>query len=186
MRILIGGDLGFSSIGITVCSYADCIITPLLLNVIRTKKSKIGSVSEDNFRRSRYIHKELSKIVKTYNKYPITIFVESMAHTRDASVAGKVSQCWGVLASIAEDNNLIVIQNSPQKIKKELFGKTSASKEEVEQALRNIFTDTDFDAMLKLNKVPKGLYEHAFDALGAMVVGLLSEGIDIRNKKDEQ
>jgi len=181
--ILIGGDLGFASIGISVATFDNGIVTPIQMRVIRTKKSNEGSVSEDNFNRARFIYHEILKSIPIASIDNVIIFIEAASASRDASAAGKVSLCFGVLAAIAAEHNIQVVQNSPQKIKKILCGKTSASKEEVEQALRNIFTTTDFDSMLKQSKVPKGLYEHAFDALGAIVAGSLSEGIDIRGQK---
>ena len=180
-KILIGADLGFASIGISVCHIKDDVVIPILMQVIRTKKSEIGSVSEDNMRRARLIYKELKTVLDKYKNNERIMFVEAQSASRDASAAAKTAMAWGVLAALAEDNKFEVIQTSPQKIKKVLCGKNSASKEEVEEALRKIFPNIDFDALLKLNKIPKGLYEHAFDSLGAMVSGLLTKGIDLRN-----
>lgn len=201
-RILVGFDPGFSSVGVAIVREdSNGNFRILHLGVIRTKKKKKtdkSSVSEDNFKRAQYIYKEIENLFATHGLYrqgpdsvfmcPITgkynkIFAEAMNFPRSSSVAGKMSLCWGLLAGISHEFRISLEQLSPQKIKKLVAGKNTASKEEVEEALRKIFTTANFSGLL--SKVPKSLYEHPFDALAAIVAGLQEkENLDISNGLD--
>ena len=81
-----------------------------------------------------------------------------MSFPRNASTAGKMSICWGVLAAIAEARGLPIVQASPQALKRAVTGSSSASKDEVEFALLKRFgNETE-----ELFSGPDGLREHVF------------------------
>jgi Holliday junction resolvasome RuvABC endonuclease subunit len=161
MSCFLGIDPGFASIG-----YAIVQIEPeklIDLGVIRTEKSgkKRGVLaSDDNLRRAREIHKALLR--KILGLRVVAICAESMSFPRNASAAAKVAISWGVLASIAEQLAIPIVQASPQEIKRKLCGRKDASKADIEAAVRKLYKSP-----VEPN-VPRSLREHAWDALSAI------------------
>ena len=67
---------------------------------------------------------------------------------------------------------LPLVQLSPQGIKKKLCGKNSATKEEIRGVLLERYSGA-FDAFM--SSVPKGQWEHGFDAASSIVATLDSD-----------
>ena len=165
-----------STLGLLVSGVAVVELEPstekvLHLAVIRTEKSALKrevKASDDNLRRARLIYEGVIAMCSLYSVRALC--AESMSFPRSSGVAAKVAMTWGVIAAIATQLGIPVVQSSPQEIKKVLCGSKAASKEEVEAALRKRYPfegeGYEFIASQK---------EHAFDALGAVVASLDSE-----------
>lgn len=175
-RVAIGIDPGFASFGVAVLEIQKEVEIPLYLHVIRTQKSskKLRMLSvDDNFERTQRIADELTKLVLSYDV--VAIGAEAMSFPRNASSSAKVGMAWGVIASVALRQGLPVFQCSPQQLKQKIAGSKKASKPDVANALRQRYPDTDFDDLLKA--LPMGEHEHAWDALGSVVVCLDAEPV---------
>jgi hypothetical protein len=99
-------------------------------------------------------------------------------------IANKYPTIWKDMVDLFKDEDNIEysfedIKFSTRYGEMKIGDVVSGSKEEVEAELRKIFTTTDFDGLLKGNKVPKSFYEHAFDSLGAIVAGVKNDGFQI-------
>lgn len=176
MKHAIGLDPGFASFGVAVVELEQETDRPISMQVIRTakanKKLKMLAV-EDNFVRAQLIADELSKIILAHDV--VALGAESMSFPRNASSSAKVGMTWGIIATLAARHNLPVFQCSPQQLKDKIAGSKKASKDDVANALRQRYPDADFDDLLK--SLPLGEHEHAWDALGSVVVCLDAEPV---------
>jgi crossover junction endodeoxyribonuclease RuvC len=175
--VVLGIDPGFAELGYAAVEIKSLGV-PLVLcmGVIRTEKSdkKLRVLSsDDNMRRAREIHKELRDIVQTMR--PKALCVESKSFPRNAASSAKIAMCWGVMAALSNDFDLPVIQVSPKAMKKAVDGTATATKEDVAEALNQRFGRDLAKECLECKKIPRSLYEHAFDALGVVVASLDSE-----------
>ena len=173
---VLGLDPGFASLGYALVALHPVRETILSMGVIRTSKStaKQGVLAaDDNLRRAR----ELWSLINQQLTAVEVICAESMSFPRNSQAAAKVAMSWGVIAALAEQRGLPIVQASPQAIKKSLCGVKSASKEEVQAALTARYGALPLDP-----KVPKGEHEHAFDALAAVVCCLDSEVLRMARK----
>ncbi len=173
MRLVLGIDPGFASVGYALLRPGTEGFVLLKMGVVRTEKWKPSkkrpkatkpSASEDNVRRAQEIGSALLELLEGVD----TICVEAMSFPRNASAAAKMAMFWGVLSTLALIRGLNVIQVSPQKIKIAVTGHNSAEKEEVQAALEKLFGAESVD-LSGITDVPKSLREHPFDALGAAV-----------------
>lgn len=165
-----GVDPGFASIGYSIVELLPQGERVVALGVIRTQKSTKKQhvlACEDNFSRAREIAVALRRLVAVHGIRAIC--AEAMSFPRQASVAAKIAMVWGILADLTADQNLPLVQPTPQQIKKALCGKASASKTEVEAAVRARYRGLD------LTGIPSGQHEHVFDSLAAVVASLDSE-----------
>lgn len=181
-RFLLGLDPGFSNIGYSVVGLGPNRLTGVVAaGVIRTAKSKTKgkdkvSASVDNVRRATEIASRLDILVKS--NAVAAICVEAMSFPRSASVAAKMAMCWGVVTALALQYGAPIIQASPQEIKKALCRTNSASKGEVEEAVKRSYDYID----TLLSTVPRSYREHAYDATGAVMACLDSTVLNsVRN-----
>jgi crossover junction endodeoxyribonuclease RuvC len=163
-------DPGFASFGIALIQLAPVGVpaedTVVLMDVIRTKKSsKKTSVlaSDDNYRRAKEIATRLRSLINTWNV--VAICGESMSFPRSSSAAAKVALAWGVVADIAVQHQLPLVQASPQRIKAAVCGKANASKDEVADFLSRLYSE--MSGMLQ--DIPRSEMEHPIDALASFV-----------------
>lgn len=173
MSILACGiDPGFSSLGwsLVELSTGDHVVATaslVSLGLIRTEKSTAKQnvlASNDNFRRAREIAVALRKL---FEVRPAVVCCESMSFPRNASAAAKVAMTWGVLADLCESQGIPMLMATPKELKRSVCGNASASKEEVQAALRLRF-GTRPDELLKEAKIPASSQEHPMDALAAV------------------
>lgn len=169
MALILGLDPGFSSIGYAVVQLLAKQTHVLECGVITTEKGDTKLVSEDNLNRAQDIHAALSDIIRRFEKQENDRFraicAESMSFPRSSSVAAKMAMCWGVIAGLAYNHAMPVYQITPQKLKKEITGEKTASKEQVQESIIKVF-----GAAIPLKgKIPKGKLEHPYDALGAVL-----------------
>jgi crossover junction endodeoxyribonuclease RuvC len=179
MSIVLGIDPGFSNIGIAV---VDTItMSPKKLLLFTTEKSSKKSnvlATGDNFRRSKEIYVGIKQQIVEWS--PKVLALESMSFPRNASVAAKMAYAWGVVAAIASETGIPVVQVTPQGLKKHLTDKNNASKEEIQEALFNKYGEA---LLLEagLNDIAKGGWEHPLDALGAVLAASKSEIFSLIN-----
>lgn len=169
-----GIDPGFASIGYSIVQLFTDNEEVIEAGVIRTKKSaekRNVLASDDNVRRAREIYTELAALILDRNWRIAAICAESMSYPRNSSAAAKMAMCWGLLAAISQQHNIPVVQASPQEVKKAVCRSGSASKEEVEAALRTRYQALD----AKVSSVPASLHEHCFDSIASVVACLNSD-----------
>lgn len=161
---IVGIDPGFAAIG--YCTLGIDMSHALRLEqfgVFTTQKSdkkRRTLAVEDNVRRAIEIATFFCKLVSDDT---IAICAEAMSHPRNASAAAKVAMTWGVIATVAHVRSIPIFQASPQEVKIDSCGRKSASKEDIQAAMRERHDST----RTLETKIPKALREHCFDALAA-------------------
>lgn len=129
------------------------------------KKEKV-SATIDGIRRCSEIHTALSAVFKEHK--PLVVCMESMSWPRNAATATKMALAWGAIAPLLHDRPIIAV--GPQQIKKLASGGRSASKEEVEAAVRKALKHSKKSIPLLESKLPKASSrEHCWDALGSIL-----------------
>jgi len=176
MKHVIGMDPGFASFGVAVLELERESEKPIYMGVLRTKKSATKLkvlAADDNFRRAQRLVEALTKIVLAHDV--VAFGAESMSFPRNASSSAKLGMSWGAIAALASQHNIPVFQCTPQQLKNRVAGSKKASKTDVANALRHLYPRTDFAQLLE--KLPAGEHEHAWDALGSVVVCLDAEPV---------
>ena len=175
--IILGCDPGFANFGWCLAHYhgGDTLAIDSL-GVIETRPhGKRNTQSESNARRASKIGVNLDKLAKTAD----VMCVEAMSYPRNAMAAHKMGLAWGAMAVVCEDNELPLLQATPQDVKVAVCGKRSASKQDVETALCAIYPE----AKSHTDRWPMGKREHMFDALGAIHALLDSDVIRMGVRK---
>jgi crossover junction endodeoxyribonuclease RuvC len=162
---IVGIDPGFASIGWAVLDVgARGSLNVESMGVFETKKAlkkQRALTIEDNVRRATEITRFLRKLVDVSGT--IAICAEAMSFPRNSSAAAKMAMTWGVLVALAEELQVPIFQATPQEVKIALCNKRTASKEEIQDAIRRRHKRT-----LNLQtKIKATAHEHAFDAIAA-------------------
>lgn len=175
--IVLGIDPGFANSGYAVVRLHPDREELLALGVFCTKKATAKRhvlQAEDNFERARAISQWLRATMFSWQ--PQVIAFEAQSHMRNASSAAKVALAYGVLAGCMEGDQIPAVSPTPQAIKKSLTGRSSATKSEVERAVRERFGAEAASTFAELEKqIPKTRREHAFDAAAVILASLDSE-----------
>lgn len=166
--VVLGLDLGFASLGWGLVRLTPRHEEPLAMGVIRTRKGyRKGETlaSSDLHRRGRELAGILALIMQ--RERVVAICAESLSYVRSAKVMHQVGRAWGVVDAFATATDLPLVECSPVELKVAVTNNPSASKADVEKAIRKRFPHTPWAELLA--DVPEGQREHAFDALGAVV-----------------
>lgn len=159
MQIL-GIDIGFASLGWAIVDDTRGVV---MCGVIRTekaaKKVQVRS-SEDNIKRAQVLYSDLRDIIQ--NNTVDLIATESMSWPRSAGVVAKMGIAWGVLASIAYQFNLVMVQSSPMELKRKVCGDGKASKERMIAEIQSRNPNMVWPKQT-------ALHEHVADAIGATI-----------------
>lgn len=172
MLQIIGIDPGFSSIGIVAIQIRDD--TPILMDakLIETKPFKEAMrASEENVIRTKEIYREVLRFFHRNRGNPDgtrLIACEEQSWPRNASSAIKVAFTWGVICAHSVEWDCDVFQVSPKKLKKELTGDSSASKEMVEMFVDSVLSG-QLGCMLDVEGLAKSKRNHVYDAAGAAI-----------------
>jgi crossover junction endodeoxyribonuclease RuvC len=161
--LILGVDGGLATCGLALAAIRnDGSLDLLKVATVRTTKSaaKRGVyASDDNVRRCRELAAELHCFV--YGSLAL-ICAEAMSFPRSSSTAAKMGMGWGVLAALAYELEVPIVQASPQQIKLALCGKKNASKAEVQAAIEDRWSHVQWPKR-------KADVEHAADAAAAIV-----------------
>jgi len=178
---ILGLDPGLANCGLAAVELLPDGEQIIALDVFRSEKSaKKANVldASDTLRRAR----ELARWLAMWSSHLLDLHydvrllaAERFSAPRNASAAAKIGWAWGVIAALAEDLHIPVVQPSPQEVKRCVCGKRDASKEDVEAAMRVRFSRAD-DAIRNLEaRIVASHREHAWDALAVVVASLDSD-----------
>ena len=172
-------DPGFSSVGWALGSInTGGGIDYLGGGVIRTKKSSAKVlVCDDNAVRAREIVAGIMGVFETIGAHPSklkAIVSEAQSWPRNASVSAKVGMCWGIMCTFSQVCEIPLVQVSPQNLKKSLTGRKSASKQDVAEAVADVWPKIQADA----NMYPATQREHIYDAAAALIASKQSPAIN--------
>lgn len=139
-----------------------------------TKKCKRKERRSDEDLRSR-----LWWVVKFYEKAieeekPLLAVFESLSWVRNASASAKVGLAWGSAHAVFVMKGIPVFVLTPQEIKKGCGLERNASKEAVQEVIRNAWPSSQWET------VDKAKAEHVFDAAGA-IYAFMRENRDLLN-----
>lgn len=170
---LLGLDPGLASMGwahVQIDQHGTARV--LELGVWRTKKSskKLALRSgSDVARRVTELYRMIEGVVCKQGETGFhAVCMEDFSPPRSASVASKVARVYGMVDALFVDHATFRV--TPQEIKRAVAGKISASKEEVENAVRQVSSIWALDN-LKAN-VPASQRNHAFDAAASVLACL--------------
>lgn len=174
---VLGIDPGFASTGwaaftLTPNPPGDPIEGVIGMGLIGTKpaKGKVA-VEADRLRRVGLLSVALRDLIERYR--PIMVAMEAPSHVHgkgrgpNANTMFAMGLTYGAFGAVCELQRLPAVIYSPQKVKAAAAGAATAAKTDVQAAM-----DTRFQMPLAtqhLAGVPKGMYEHPYDALAVAV-----------------
>lgn len=172
--VLLGLDPGLANLGIAVVELVGGGDKLVHLDVMRTEKSakkRDVLASDDNLRRAREVSVRLMSVFTTYKI--AAICAESMSFPRSSSAAAKMAMCWGAAAMLVAQNDIPLVQASPQEIKQTVCGRKDASKEDVEAAVRARYPNAHGLFSGRAPPIAPSYREHAYDAAAAIMTALV-------------
>jgi Holliday junction resolvasome RuvABC endonuclease subunit len=188
--IVLGLDPGFAKCGWSIMEIYGKPFRVLAMGTLKTEKSKAKKnvmATDDNFRRAREVAEHLNNLCQGFRvgldeewDRVSMICMESMSHMRNASSMAKVALAYGVVAAMAEVNEIPCVQASPQKIKKVcgwVVPKDDPAWKKMSETQRKKFSKKAIQDELERRYpetvglsggIVEGLREHAFDSIGAI------------------
>jgi crossover junction endodeoxyribonuclease RuvC len=168
--MILGVDAGLAAMGWAVVEPDNDQPRCVALGVIRTepsdRKRKVGA-ADDLVRRTNEIWRELNHVFRAWSIRLVS--AESFSPPRNASSAAKTSIALGQVIAHAAQRGLPFVQSSPQEVKKATTGSKSASKDDVEAAVRALYRPKQhLDFIAAWDRVPPSLTNHAWDALAVV------------------
>jgi Holliday junction resolvasome RuvABC endonuclease subunit len=174
MALVLNMDPGITWLGYSICDVSKKSEKLVKMGLIRTQKSDKKQnvrVADDNFRRVRYISRQLLYLVEEYDIKLICF--ENFSPPRSASVASKLALVYGAIAMLTEVHSLPVAAATPQAIKKAVCGKASAPKEAIAVKLKSRYNTRSNKQVIQVfeteYKRNSSNWNHAWDSLGALV-----------------
>lgn len=142
-------------------------------SVVRTapsaKKHRVLA-GDDNARRVTEIARALDAAIAKH--VPAALVIEMPGGSKGAKAAAALALSVGVVVTIATIRKLPLVQVQPLDVKRAMTGRKNADKDEVLLAVERRFPDLEWPADL-----PQGCWEHAADAVGAVVAALDSDAL---------
>lgn len=172
--VVLGVDVGLATFGWAAVKLGASAEDDQLLEVgaIATEKSdkkrQVRS-SEDLVRRARELDRAIAFVNDRWTV--AAVCAETMSWPRNSASSARIGIGWGILIGCVGDRPMA--QASPQEVKLAMGLARSASKEEVQIAVRKRFGRRAFDRA----QIHPALFEHAYDAAAVVVACLDNETI---------
>lgn len=162
--VVLGIDGGFANIGWSAVRFEKGK-APVCLGagVVSTKTGKKETKAEGNIRRVREIYSFIQAKIDEFS--PAFIAAESPSFTRFVNADRITAMFWGMLPSLAEQEQLAIVLRTPVQIKEDLAGDKKANKAKMIEAAGSIPGAKAFIQSIRA----KTKQEHAADAVGAAI-----------------
>lgn len=164
--IVIGVDPSLCNVGLAVMELRPVGERVLQTRVFRTepspKKRKL-LVAEDNARRVSELVGGLDDAITQHR--PVALVIESPAGSQHAKSASALGMAFALVVAVAKVRRLPLVQVTVNDVKLATCGRRDASKEEVIRAMEERYPGIVWPE-------PRGVIEHAADAVGAVVAAL--------------
>jgi len=149
-KIILGIDPGTNVLGYGVVAKKGNIIIPLTLGVL-----KLGKY-DDQYTKLKHIFRRVNNLIKEYKVEEMAL--EAPFFGKNVQSMLKLGKAQGVAMAAGLNNDILIFEYAPRKIKMAITGNGNASKEQVALLLKSI---------LKLKKLPDDL--DATDGLATAV-----------------
>lgn len=172
--VVLGVDCGFSKTGVAAVRGPDLAV--LDVGLCRTEKGKIKNVTvlKDDAARYHKIGEFLIDFAEEWDIDAISAeaFAPNPAQGGFSSGAWKTIGVYGQVLMLAIHRDIPFMPARPQELKREISGRVSASKSEVESDILNLFDDNSRIADLVDETAASSYHEHMYDAIGHGVIGV--------------
>lgn len=182
---ILGLDVGFATLGWARVEVVGANAVRLQgLGLVTTAPGEAHRLkSEDNVARARALTRCLRLLI--CGQQLGAIAVESQSWPRNAGAVAKVAMAWGIVAALAEIEQVALVHRTPQEIKRYAAGRRDASKIEVLAGmccrpgfseLERMLADAGCPVRRKPDGTPRdGKWEHPVDAAAAIYAALDTE-----------
>lgn len=140
----------------------------LAVGCISTKKAnkkQKAFAGDDNHRCAQEIARVLGRLLEEW--MPEIVCAEAQAGSKSSKAAMLMGMGWGIISALTEVREVPVLQVTPVAIKEANTGSKKASKDEIEQAVRQRYPEVE--ALLETAGVKPAQCEHVWDALSAAI-----------------
>jgi Holliday junction resolvasome RuvABC endonuclease subunit len=169
--IVLGIDAALCNFGIAAMKLLAEGERVVQLQVLRTepspKKRRVGAI-EDDARRVSELAAGLDAAIEMH--HPLALVVEATGAGKGSKAVRAMALSFSLVITIARLRGLPLLQVSPLDVKRAMTGRKKAEKDEIVLAAERRYADLEWPA-----DVPRGCWEHAADAIGAVVAALDTE-----------
>ncbi len=170
MTIVLGVDAALCNLGLAALELGPSSERVLELRVVRTapaRRTSGGAISDDA-RRVGELAVGMHAAVATHR--PAAVVIEATGAGRGSKAVRGMALGFAVALTTAKLWNIPVVLVSPLDVKRAMTGRKKAEKDEIVLAAEQRYPDLEWPA-----DVPEGAWEHAADAIGAVVAALPHE-----------
>lgn len=178
VKRILGLDPALRTLGWAKLHETESFLVPVELGLIKTTELDDLSASQSNFVAGQDLYESFRDLVADEHGDRLVdeIRAESMSFPPGASSGGKISVCWGVIASVTREFGIPLKQASPQFIRKTLclpkrpVNEKELGKDDVLHAMEAKFGAVKiFDLLESAGLTRKDDKRHPIDALAAAV-----------------
>lgn len=171
---VLGVDPGLRNCGLAVVQLLPRPARPRLC-VLRHILQKALPPPTDKARRTRALYRSLRELADHFAVK--VVCVEAFSAPRSSSASAKYALAFGAVVCVAEELEVPLLEVQPKELKRVVTGRESASKAEVQEALRTYFgasevAATGVDKGSRQGGVAPSNQDHVWDAAGAIVASL--------------
>ena len=148
------------------------VIASAVITTKKANKKLKRFAADDNHQCAQHLADKLIEVIKDHHVK--LICAESSWGFKGSKAAQLAGMTWGVLSAVSLVYRLPVLQATPTEIKEANVGTTSATKEEVREAVLERYPEAK-EAVERVTK--EKLQEHGYDAIAAAVACLRSTEI---------
>lgn len=172
--IVLGLDAALCNFGIAAVDLEAEGERIVALQVLRTAPNqRIGArVGEDSARRVAELAFGLHAAIGQH--HPAAVVLETTGAGKGSTAVRSMALAFAVAVTVARLHGLPVVQVSPLDVKRAMTGRKKAEKDEIILAVEQRFPEVPWP-----EDVPRGCWEHAADAVGAVVAALDSDVLRI-------
>ncbi len=171
--LILGLDPGLANMGYSIAEKGEGFIRVVEMGYFGSAKSDKKThtrAASDNVRRWQEAVRYLDPLFARVD----AVCAEAASFVRNASTMHQIGGTWGVVATLCEMYEHPLIESTPQSIKKTLAGANNATKEQVQEALDEMFGHCLGEVHLKGVKA-RSKWEHPYDGLGSIITGIDSD-----------
>lgn len=143
------------------------------ISTTKADKKLKAFAGDDNHRCAQEIARDLDGLFEEWQ--PELVCAEAQAGSKNSRAAMLMGMGWGILSTVTQLREVVVLQATPKRIKEANTGSKTASKKQIEQAVKERYPHAE--AILADSGIKPAQEEHVWDAISVAVACLGSSEV---------